>query len=175
MPAPKDRRQGDSVPARGRRVSHFALLALALMSALLVSPLSARPRAQGTAIDRAARPGTADEPVIAPGDLPRLRPGQWDTRYIIDGREFLTSGSWRPGYEATCPEIRARRTPTGGFMLTGACSPLGSQVQVYQHAEGDFTTHFTVESRTSAFRNGRIETHSNATVGFYVGPCPAAP
>lgn len=129
-----------------------------------------------------AAAGTATEiplgETIQLSQLPQLRAGLWEeTETNEGGRPTVNTTCERGGPQdmdmGACADVVARRTLTGGFVLTANCASDGSRMRVRLHAEGDFTTRYTLDSQLVMTTGEQTITHRSRMSARHTGPCPA--
>ena len=177
--------------ARAAAVSAAALMLLACSqpaannaAAGAANTASTATGTSAPAANQAAAPAVARVPdgqlgaVIPANQLPQPRAGLWRSTESEDGgppRQDQQCHNGRPQDlelgEGCAPSIH--RTLTGGYQISATCDANGMQVRMNMHAEGNFTSEYTVDTEYSMTRNGQTTTHRGHSVARYAGPCPA--
>ena len=115
---------------------------------------------------------------IALADLPAPTAGQWTRVSSQDGGAPETGGKCLDGKPIDptegmfkCPSLKAERTATGGFKVSGDCPNNGIDAKLTLSGEGDFKQSFTMDSEMVMTGGpGGAMTTKNHSVYTYAGP-----
>jgi len=134
-----------------------------------------------SACSKPAGPAGGADVVISQADLPKLKPGLWETSVSNDGKPATSSQHCetgeRIGMEAmskACSKFEFRRSALGVITIDAVCGAGGYSSTMHMTVSGDYESKITgdglITMNNPDHAPTAITTHSES---HYVGPCPA--